>query len=1531
MRLTHWTRALTVMALLALFCGCIVLPPTLLVSPLAVDFSPSESVKNIRIENTGSGVLDWEASVEDAPWLTLSIPELGKQGTELSGNLETGVQFITLEIDRTQLPAGRVTTGTVSFTSNGGNQSTNVSVSQSLAAELNVFPGLLSFDATTTRQTFQITNNGDETLNWAVDVPDSTPWITVSPASGTLTQLGATQQVAVTINRTGLPIGTPLTELLITSNGGDYVLLLDTVISPFSVSSQSIDFGGITDTAESSITITNITAEAIDLEILPTSNDPTSWFQASPPSFSLDPGESRSVNLTAEPDGLAVGNYTGDLFVFMPSIDFSVVVPARMSVIEVPPLEVSTNTIDFGIISQETTHPLTITNVGVLPIDFTVSIPAFDQQWLRTDVTAGTLNNTVVITFTANPLAVDPGVYESNVSVAYATGSETIVVTMERPEPAGLSVVPRNVDFGTAGTRETVAVFNKGIGTIDWSIALAGFPAWLTIEEATGPVLSGTVTQNTDLITIVVDRANAPAGQFNLSHTFSVAGSIPQELPLEPLPLPPVSVTVTAAIPRVPVMELIAQGIDDFGVPFVNLDSDLTEVTFVIRNTGNGTLNWMIDPAQLPAWITSITPTQDSLDPGRQQSIKITVSRDSLSVGGAQADLTITSNAPDQQLLLLRVEILVEPEISIATAPSAMAFSITSISQTLGIANSGDTGTKLDFQVTSSKEWLSVFPETGSSIGVPPGIILDFQPISVTVDRSQLDGAGAAAKLVITAFITDPLSGQRIPDPDVVPVEVNVSVEAPELTIETALPRLRIPSQVRSVLLLRNIKSQVLPIPDSQVSAVGGLFDIAENDDPLAVEETSQFLKQGNRLRTNALILLDYSGSMLAAAQVLEDNGELPQVDGNDALQTLYETTVSEMIADLDPNYRVALAVFNERTFGSEASPVRAITGEGSPDTFTTDKDVLLARLNAINVLDHGATQLLPAVISAADLLDNEDSQFNYIPFDDADVRALVCVTDGRLTTPPGNITDAQDALRNSFVRFMAVGWGEKVASDPLVRLSAASGGHFYATRNRPTGEIDPFGAPVREPVFAELADWCQTLEDDTCDQSVPKDLASQVILSYVTLKEARNIKVNGKLSFNDPNDSNSTCLEEQGSINGEYEQTQLDFESIAGDVRLGQISLRNLGLNPDGSYTIVVHADYIPRNINRFVFEITPEAGIFGDITPDFAVAAVPNSQGGLIGDWDFVQSGVQFTASSPTGTPLTYGDFGELMRITITDYDLPFFVNFQVNEPVHSASFNSHYFTYPDSLLVTDETPFLAPSFPAPFIGAGSIPLPASTDPVVFDLGTGIDTLQLELLNLGGSHVRPGFEPGDPLVDVGLAFVLNIGTIDAIVTDSRFVQPQEGFVTGTRDPTVISIPVNRSLPPGQYEGIFNFTYTFGSLGLETEGEGIVLRFEVAPPVLLVSTNFLDFQSTISDLQLTITNTGQSELIWAIEPGLLPQWLSLDRFAGSLGPNQSDTFFVRLFRSALPEGINQTTLNITSSTEGQSAAITVQANGGGP
>lgn len=1503
------TRTMTRLASLAALAAAVTLtgcprPPELVVTPLSLAFSATgATTQNLRITNAGGGTLTWTAS-ESVPWLTLTEVGTGKQSDSISGSLSASTAIVSVALDRSALPLDGGQT-TIEILSNGGTVSVPVTANQAPTPTLAVTPDALAFGSTLAELPLTITNTGGGDLTWSVSPTAGAPWLTAVPASGTISGKDASTTVTVKVNRAGLGGGDFSAALALTTNAGDRNIPVTMRVSPFSLDPAEIDFGSIQAQTVQTITLRNNTTAPIQVDLSVLTSTGEDWLTISSPLVTVPVGATGvSLTVTANPATVVPGDYNAVITAVESVTGFTETAPVTM---RLTGLSVAPASIDFGTISTTQSQQVVVSNLGVTPLAFTVNVPGTEQAWLSVTPSAGAVTTTTPLTVTVNPAAVAPGAYAGTVTVAFDGGAQSFSVAMRRPTPASLLVNPASLDFGTSLTNATIGIWNPGIGTVNWSIDTTGFPAWLSLVPTNGAgIASGTVSgETTDAVSVRVDRNQAPNGTTDFSHTFDVnaTGDFTGTVP----------VRISMTKPLIPVITLIGDGTDVTGLPFVNLDVDVEQRPLIIRNDGNGPLSWRIDLANKPAWISSISPSQGSLLPGVQATITITVDRSTLTFIGAQTTLNVLSDDPRTPVAPFLVEVQVAKRAAIGTRQAGgFAFGLSANSALLEIGNVGDPETVLTYQLASSKDWLSVFPASGTSIGTGTPLI-DWQPHTLSVDRSLLEGSGSSAVVTATAFKVE--NGIRVPDPSIEPLQVTVTVEAATLTIEGAAPRTRIPSLVRTVMLLRNVRYQALPIPDSRLADIGNQFLLSENSEELELTETNQFLRNSNRLTTNMLILLDYSGSMLATARALEADGQIG--DGitplADPVQTMYEQCIPQLLTELPANYRIGLAVFSERST-QETATLRVLREDGLAPIFTRDRNLLLARLTAANVRDNGATQLLSALVAGATLLADQNNDQHFIPFDDADVNALLCVTDGRITTTLTSLPETADFLAGNRVRLFTIGFGQNVAATPLVSLTSATGGHLYSTRSVPTGQVDAFGQPIRKPLISELVDWCSTDLLDECDQSINKDLRSQVVLSYTTLLQEAGVSQDNRLTFNDPNDQNSPCLPEQGQITGSLGFTQLDFLSIAGDVRLGQISLSTDGIQPDGTATVIVRGEYMPRNITSFTFDI--------DSLPVATVGIVPSSRGGMIPDWTQSVNGTQYTFSSPDGQPLQYGDFGDMLELQFTGLGGPFVLTFDVVSPERTEGQDAKYFTCPDAIFVGNEE-FKATAFPRPgYVITPSLVEQVAPDgtelPSLINLGSNPVDAQIDIYNVGGSYVRPGAVP-DPRYDVGLQWTATIEEAADAASDQTPGQvfrlvPETGFSTSALTPTTLRIVPDRAAAPGIYYSDVTFFNEYGSIPYNYFTEPIRIRVVISPTTLSFVSPVLDFDTQNVSRIATLSLSNATNADWSVVPSPLPAWLSISNTAGSiLPPETTANITVNVDRTGLPPGDYQHTIVVQS------------------
>ena len=1439
--------------------------PVLEVSPTAVSLNAASSSAVVILSNAGSGTMSWE--VGDRPtWLSTS---------PISGEVSGQSQSIHLTSVTTGLAAGAYT-GAVTINSDGGNRSIAVVLSVVAPPTLEVMPQSLNFGGSETTRTLLVRNSGAGTLTWNVTAAPPAAY-TLSKTAGSLTS-GASETVTVTLNRSLLSPGPNADSITIGSNGGSQDVALAAVVQALQVSPLSLDFGAQLE--ELALTITNSGATPLNWTI--DNNSLPSWADVSSNAGAVAAGETETVVCTVNRTGIDPG---------LTEAQFTVASDGGSETVRLtiegpdPVLFVTPLSLDFG--STDSDKEMTIQNTGTGTLSWTIeegdlagsTWTAGDRPWLDVSPAAGDTAAgaaaAVAVTIDRSQSPQDPDTpHQAWLRIRSADGDEVFVVVSQITLPPTLRVLPQALDFGTVYINRQLAIWNGGLGVINWRIDTAGKPAWAILTPVDGSgIASGDVSGGqTDTVAISIDRTGMTPADTDYAWTFDVTAEDENGADIAAK-----TVCVTMNIGREATIA-VDTGSNSGGVPNIDRDqihflpfgTTANTMNFTVANVGTAALVWSIDGADFPEWIKSVSPMQSTLQPGQTTVVAVTIDREGLSYGDQSYALQIESNDPENSVFPVRIELQAPKRIMIGVKPSEIAMGTYGVSSSFDVANMGDPGSMLNFEVSANKPWVFFYPETGTSEGASE-IIKNWVEVNVSIDRAQLDGTGSSAELRIRAYETD-IAGNRIYLENVPEEVVEVSVEAAELTFEAAWAKLRIPSLARFVLLMRDIAYQPIALPYDLLDEVAQGFSVYEKDVLIDLQETNKFLTPGDNLRTNLVILLDYSGSMFASAQKVTDES----ISGApDPLQALYNRCVGQLIEELPANYNVALMEFHDRGQCS-----RLVTAPDNGPAFTNDKDLLLARLEALSVPDHGATELLPAASDAAAALLVKENETSRVPFDDAEVPAILCISDGRLTTPPGKIKDVVDALWNTGIRYFGLGWGDSILHEPLARLANGTGGHYYPTAEEATGEFDDRERPIMAPSVDALLDWCETLPPavDPCDQSILKDLQSQVVFSYVTLTEDTGVTVRLDASFDNPNDDDGVCLVDQKTISGSLTQKNFDFVAIAGDNRLGQISMRSDGIQA-GSARVVIRAEYMPRNVSMMQFQI--------DCIQPFTAQAAPALSGGIVESWSLTNVLAVYTLeSNPAGTPLPYGAYGDLLYLDFAgmpQQDLT--VNLTVLDPVISDDQYTKYFIYPDSITVVTES-VLAPAFPTPMLYVASL-----------DLGTGQNGGDIILRNIGGHHSPTGVWLDWTAMDVG---------------SYTTAYPDAGRLESTLDQAAIHVGFSRTGPPGEYWEFISFECTTGTLGVSYILEVPVFA-TILEPVLAVSTNTLDFGNSDSELSFEIENQGQSTLNWAIDPTAFPAWLNANPLGGATVSGAPTTVLVWIDRDEMSAGDSNHTFTVYS------------------
>ncbi len=1295
---------------------------------------------------------------------------------------------------------------------------------------LKAFPAAFLFANGSMTDTLTLSNGGSGTLRWSV--ASAPAWLTVAPDQGVLTT--GLSSVTLTVAYGGLPAGTTSGALVLASNGGSMTVPVSVVVTEppnppvLTVSAQDVSFGDAG--SSQTVTVRNTGGGMLSWSVV----NGLPWLGVAPGAGTATT-ETDAVQLTVSRSGLAPGGYSGSISI--QSNGGNATINVTMAVGQaVPQLTVSTQTLDIA--SNLNEGVFSVRNTGTGTLAWSAAVAASPSApWLSVAPVSGettTEADAVTVTVDRSHPAMQAGANAGAVAIVSNGGVATVAVNVSAL-PATLEVTPLQVNFGSFATSKLASIRNGGVGSVTWQINGASLPDWLSISP-----LQGTAGATPQPALLTANRfpggvALAPGTYATDVWVTSNAGDA--------------LIRVSLSVAVEPLLGVDTGAVTAEDQPLAAFGDSRSSAEMIVSNQGTGTLDWSADPSKLPPWL-AIRPSADSLTAGGSTRVTLTVSRTNLASGSYVYQLPISSNGGKATV---EVSMVVPLRPAIATDVDNLDLGFDKDSEAFAVFNAGDANTILNFKIVSNKKWLFVYPETGSSRGVT-GSVKDVQPISVSVDRSSLDSSGAVGILTVYA-----LDGGGNINMDIAPAEVTVSVQSPSLSFETAEARLRPPSLVRWVAILRDVQDRAITLTPSQIAelerpASGGApaFRILEKAIPLEQTETNLFLRRGNSVRTHIVLLLDYSGSMFAAAQGLGIPGPDPlQTVYNAAGQAFFEGVLDQLGANAEPGaYEVALMEFHDR---GVAASVR--------QSFTTNKASLLNALQTTHIADHGATELLPAIQAAAGSLVARDGIF--MPFDDADVRAVVVVTDGRLTTPPGDVASLITDLKKDKIRVFSVAWGKAINNEVLSRLSHETGGHFYPvlpdSQNNPTQSGMASRLQFRSPT-----------PDEPRPLTIPNDLNAQLVLGYVTLSSESSVPTRFSAQFDDPGD-----IPDQGVIEGSSEDQSLDFDTVIGQVKLGQLSVRSSGIS-GGKATVIVRAEYVPRNINKLQFTVDAPAGL--------VLARVSAATGGIIEDWsqtlvaDFGTGGsgvYRFDAPSPDAV-LPFGAFGDLVALQFSGLPAaPLLINFAVDNGIYGGDVDPKQFIAPTAFRLLPAAASIGPAFPS-----------AVMTPRVLDFGSAFHTLDFSIENIGGI-----------LAPANVVLNWKVGDKPSFVVP----RPSEGVIEDTFVPHIVKVSLDRTGPAGLYAGAMTVNWDGGSSGVG--GSTVVTVWaSVLPPVMSVTPLTLTFEPLVDSQTFSIANTGQSTLTWTVQTGGLPPEISVSPSSGSTTTERDDVT-VTVKRTGLSSG----------------------------
>jgi len=185
-------------------------PPELQLDPPELDFGETQTGGSFEIRNNGGAPLFWTAVTAGKPnWLNLVSAASGETPAG-------GTSTVTLNVSRNLLTPGVYAYSLPLFT-NGGDGSVEVKMTVP-GQTLRVTPAEVDFGPAGVTDSILLENTGGFTLNWVI-ADDLPAWLSAEPLSGAL-EPGASVEVGLSVDRTGLPAGAYSQTIQVASNGG---------------------------------------------------------------------------------------------------------------------------------------------------------------------------------------------------------------------------------------------------------------------------------------------------------------------------------------------------------------------------------------------------------------------------------------------------------------------------------------------------------------------------------------------------------------------------------------------------------------------------------------------------------------------------------------------------------------------------------------------------------------------------------------------------------------------------------------------------------------------------------------------------------------------------------------------------------------------------------------------------------------------------------------------------------------------------------------------------------------------------------------------------------------------------------------------------------------------------------------------------------------------------------------------------------------------------------------------------------------
>ncbi|MFQ5651666.1 MAG: FlgD immunoglobulin-like domain containing protein [bacterium] len=638
------------------FSNCVMASPrvgVLAVSPesFSVTLNAGENtVETLEISNIGSADIDWTLSW-NAAWLQAS----------LSGNtLAPGAgDNVSITIDASGLSEGSYA-DTLTVSSTEPNQAdilVPVVMTVVVSPDIEIQPDSLSFtvqQGLQSTQPLKIKNTGQATLTFTVGTTFTSPWLSVSPSSGSLAP-GDSTEIEVGANTNDLTPGSYSGALIVNSNDPDegninppVTLTVIGAGAQISVSPESLAATLALDvTVTSYLFIENVGTADVTWTI----DHQETWLNLSDTSKTTAPGQTDSISVQFNSAGLSTDTFSDTLTISHNDTDTPELnIPVSLTVTNDSPVITLTqenlvSTLDEG---QSQTHHFSVGNQGTGELQWSIT---WQASWLDAAPTSGSTppGSWQEITVTVDATGLAGGEYGDSLLVnstdpEHPVKKVYVWLTVKTSSPkinVSQDKLVSTLDEGQSQTHQ-FNIGNQGTGELNWSITWQA--SWLDAAPGSGTTPPG----GAEDITVTIDATGLSGGEYGDS---LLVNSTDPENPVKKVY---VWLTVTTYFPKISVSQ------DNLFSTLAVGDSAMHTVE--IGNQGDGELNWSI--VDQPSWV-QVSPAAGQTMPGESDSVKVMFYAAGLTPGNYADSLLVISDDSSKPEVRILVTLTVQNTTSV--------------------------------------------------------------------------------------------------------------------------------------------------------------------------------------------------------------------------------------------------------------------------------------------------------------------------------------------------------------------------------------------------------------------------------------------------------------------------------------------------------------------------------------------------------------------------------------------------------------------------------------------------------------------------------------------------------------------------------------------------------------------------------------------------------------------------------------------------------------------------------------------------